>query len=153
MIEMGPNSVRKQAREQVKSQRFNPHCVEFEEGVKREKPRNLVVRYPILFFINKMIPESKDEETPNESTGPKVALASIETDVPIETDIPALLSESGIQNSFPDQCNYVGSHQHRHRGRTEAIPNFQLWSQSDKVITLAVKVSVHEWQVYCKVSP
>jgi hypothetical protein len=111
------------------------------------------VRYPILFFINKMIPESKDEETPNESTGPKVALASIETDVPIETDIPALLSESGIQNSFPDQCNYVGSHQHRHRGRTEAIPNFQLWSQSDKVITLAVKVSVHEWQVYCKVSP
>jgi hypothetical protein len=148
MINMGPNSVRKQACDQMKGQCFNSHCVELEEGVKREKPRNSVVRYPILFFVNKMIPESKNEETPNKSAGPKVVLASIKADAPIEANVPVLLSKSSLQNPLADQCNHVGSHQHRHRGRPEAIPNFQLWSQCDKVITLAVKVSVHKWQVY-----
>jgi hypothetical protein len=132
----------------MERQRFDPHCIEFEEGVKREKPRNFAVRYPIIFFVNKMIPESKDEETPNKSAGPKVALASIKADVPIEANVPVLLSKSSLQYPLADQCNHVGSHQHQHRGRPEAIPNFQLWSQRDKVITLAVKVSVHKWQVY-----
>jgi hypothetical protein len=148
MINMRPDSVRKQACDQMECQRFNSHCVELEEGVKREKPQNFVVMYPIIFFINKMIPESKDEETPNKSAGPKVALASIKGDVPIEANVPVLLSESSLQYPLADHCNHVGSHQHRQRGRPEAIPNFQLWSQRDKVITLAVKVSVHEWQVY-----